>query len=175
MHLLTPHTSSSFDLLSVLISNRKWLVQLILGSFLFPLAFLSLSVLWNVTFHHYGTLTHLLSKHVRAFLCAVKLSTLIVWKRGRIEVGGKVRKVRKKGVGGAMSMQPVRSQFMNNCIRSQSQIHVYCLFKKNTSNDAFIYSNETLFISGCDSDIRPTVVSENLQQFTILLTSSYKC
>jgi len=55
-------TSSSDDFLSLLISTRKWLVQLILGRFLFPSAFLSLSFLWNDTFHHYGTLTHLLSK-----------------------------------------------------------------------------------------------------------------
>lgn len=82
----------------------------------FERCFLSLRVLWNVTFHHYGTLTHLSQKNVRAFLSAVKLSSLIVCNREKIVVGGKVRKVRKKGVGRGVSPQSLHDHVLSTIV-----------------------------------------------------------
>lgn len=82
----------------------------------FEWCFPFLRVLWNVTFHHCGTLTQLSQKNVRAFLSAVKLSSLIVCNREKIEVGGKVRKVRKKGVGRGVSPQSVHDNVLSTVV-----------------------------------------------------------
>lgn len=55
------------------------------------------------------------------------ISTLTVWEGKRKEEGGKVRKVKKKGVGRGMSIQPVRTRYIN--IWSQRQIYHLTLWE----------------------------------------------